>query len=61
MAATLGQLGIDDACRKAAIELLAFKEDSSKRGRRLINNFVKLQEITERILEGLKQVGLKVE
>ncbi len=60
-AATLGQLGEYDDGRKAVDELLAFKPDFSKRARILINHFVKFEEITERIVEGLEKVGLGIE
>lgn len=60
-AATLGQLGEYDDGRKAVDELLAFKPDFSKRVQMLINHFVKFEEITERIVEGLEKVGLSIE
>jgi hypothetical protein len=54
-AATLDQLGKHAEGRKAVDELLALKPDFSKRARILIGNWVKFEEIAERIVEGLEQ------
>ncbi|GAB6097771.1 adenylate cyclase [Desulfatiferula olefinivorans] len=60
-AATLGQLGRIEEGRKAARELMALKPDFQSKGRRLIRYYIKFDEILERVVTGLNNVGVVVD
>ena len=60
-AATLGKPGKYEEGRRADEELLAFKPDFPKRARILIDHFVKFEDITEGIIDGLEKSGLEIE
>jgi adenylate cyclase len=57
-AATLGLLGRYEEGQKFVENLLKLKPDFPSRGRLLIGRYIKFEEILERVLEGLKKVGL---
>lgn len=57
-AATLGQLGRLRHGRQAAEELLKLKPEFPTRGRMLIGHYIKFEEIAERVIHGLRKVGL---
>jgi tetratricopeptide (TPR) repeat protein len=59
-ASTLGLLGNIEDGRKAAAELLKLKPDFAARGRILIRHYIKFDDIFERVIKGLKAVGLEV-
>ena len=59
-AATLGLLGNIEEGRESAAELLKLKPDFAGRGRVLIGHYIKFEDIAERIVEGLKAVGVEV-
>ena len=60
-AATLGQLGRIEEGRKATEALLKLKPDFQRRGRVLIGHFAKFEDILERMIEGLRRVGVSIE
>jgi hypothetical protein len=60
-AATLGHLGRTEDGQRAAEALLDLKPDFPSRGRVLIGHFIKFEEIIERVVEGLRRVGVSVE
>jgi adenylate cyclase len=60
LASTLGLLKRYAEGRKHAKRLLALRPDFPEKGRRLISNYVKFEEISDRIIDGLKRVGLQV-
>lgn len=60
-AATLGQLGRFKEGELAARELLTFKPDFKKKGRKLIRYYIKFDEIVDRVVDGLGKVGVIVE
>ena len=60
MASSLGLLGNIEDGRKAAAELLKLKPDFPARGRILIRHYIKFEDIVERVIEGLKAVGIAV-
>lgn len=60
-ATTLGQLGRIEEGRKPAELLLKLKPDFPSRGRVLIGHFAKFEDILERMVEGLRRVGVDVE
>jgi len=60
-AATLGLLGRIQEGKKAGDELLKLKRDFSTRGRVLIKHYIKFDDITTRMIEGLEQVGVHIE
>jgi len=59
-AATLGQMGRVEEGRKAVEALLKLKPDFPSRGRVLIGYFTKSDDIFERMVEGLRKVGVDV-
>ena len=60
-AATHGLLGRIEEGRHSAAELLKRKPDFPERGRMLIGNFIKFDNIAERIITGLGAVGVQVQ
>ena len=60
LASTLGLLKRYEEGRKHVKRLLALRPDFPEKGRRLICNYVKFEEISDRIIDGLKRVGLQV-
>lgn len=60
-ATTLGQLGRIKDGELAARELLTFKPDFKKKGRKLIRYFIKFDEIVDQVVSGLGKVGVSVE
>lgn len=60
-ASSLGLAGKKEEGKKWADELLALRQDFPEKGRLLIGNFIKFEEIQERILKGLSRSGLKVD
>ena len=59
-ASTIGLLGNIEDGRKSAAELLKLKPDFAARGRILIGHYIKFEDIVERVIEGLKAVGIAV-
>ena len=59
-AATRGLLGRIDEGRHSAAKLLKCKPDFPERGRMLIGNFIKFDDITARIIQGLDAVGVQL-
>ena len=57
-AAALGQMGDQDRARAALSELLKLEPDFATRGRWLISRYVKVDELIDRIMEGLEKAGL---
>jgi len=57
-AAALGQLGRENEARNAVGELLKLKPDFATRGRLLISRYVKVDDLVEKIIEGLQKAGL---
>lgn len=57
----LGQLGRLEEGKQAAEDLLKLKPDFSSRGRVLIRHYIKFEEIVERVIDGLRKVGLSIE
>jgi TolB-like protein len=57
-AATMGLLGRNQEGKKAIEHLLKLKPDFANRGRVLIKHFIKFDDISDRIVEGLNKVGL---
>jgi adenylate cyclase len=57
-AAALGQLGREDEARAAVSELLKLVPDFATRGRRLISRYVKVDDLVDKIIEGLRKAGL---
>ena len=60
-AASLGLLGKVEEGKKAAAALLTLKPDFPARGRILIRNYIKFDEVVDRTVEGLRSVGVEVE
>lgn len=60
-AATLGLLGRIQEGKKAVEDLLKLKPNFSTRGRVLIKNYIKFDDIYRHMIEGLNQVGLRIE
>jgi hypothetical protein len=60
-AVTFGWYGRIDAGRQAVKDLLTLKPDFPNRGRVLIENYIKFDEIVERVIGGLNKVGLSIE
>ena len=58
--AIYGQLGRQDEARASASELLELIPDFENRGRRLISNFVKINDLVDDIIEGIKKVGIDI-
>ncbi len=59
-AATCGLCGRIEEGRRCAAELLERKPNFPKRGRMLIGHFIKFDDITDRIIQGLEAVGVRV-
>ena len=59
-ASSLGLIGNIKDGRKSATELLKLKPDFTERGGILIRHFIKFEDIVERVIEGLKAVGVEV-
>ena len=57
-AVSLGQLGRLDEARSAVDELLKLEPDFAGQGRRLISRYVKVDDLIDRIIEGLNKAGL---
>jgi adenylate cyclase len=57
-AATLGQMGREHEARAAVGELLKLEPDFAGRGRRLISHYVKVDDLIDKIIEGLQKAGL---
>jgi len=57
-AATLGQMGREQEARTAVGELLKLEPDFATRGRRLISHYVKVDDLVDTIIEGLRKAGL---
>jgi adenylate cyclase len=57
-AATFGMLGRLEEGEQAAEELLKLKPEFPTRGRLLIGHYIKFEDIVERVVTGLHQVGL---
>jgi adenylate cyclase len=57
-AATLGQMGREREARTAVAELLKLEPDFAIRGRRLISHYVKVDDLADTIIEGLRKAGL---
>jgi len=57
-AATLGMLGRLEEGKQAAGELLKLKPEFPTRGRLLIGHYIKFKDIVDRVIFGLRQVGL---
>ena len=60
-AAASGQLGRTEDGQRAAEALLDLKPDFPSRGRVLIEHYIKFDDILERVVEGLRRVGVSVE
>ncbi len=57
-AAALGQLGRQSEAKKALSQLLKLEPDFATRGRWLVSRYVKVDEVVDRIIEGLEKAGL---
>ena len=60
-AATFAHLGRDEEGKQAVEALLKLKPDFPSRGRLLIGHYIKFEDIVQRVIEGLRKVGLNVE
>ena len=60
-AASLGLLGRIAEGEQAIEHLLKLKPDFPTRGRVLIKHYIKFENITERLIDGLRKVGLNIE
>ena len=60
-AVTLGLLGRIEEGKKAVEDLLKLKPNFSTHGRLLIKRYIKFDDIYRRVIEGLSQVGLRIE
>jgi adenylate cyclase len=59
--ATFGQLGRVEEGKQTVENLLKLKPDFPTRGRVLIKHYIKFEDILEKMIEGLKKVGLSIE
>ena len=57
-AAALGRLGRHDEAKTAVGQLLKLEPDFATRGRLLISRYVKVDDLVDTIIEGLRQAGL---
>jgi adenylate cyclase len=57
-AAALGRLGRQDEARTAVGEMLKLTPDFASRGRWLIGRYVKVDDLIDTIIEGLRKAGL---
>ena len=60
-ASVCGQLDKIEEGHKCVRDLLALKPDFARRGRILIGRYVKFEDITDRIIEGLGKLGMNIE
>jgi adenylate cyclase len=60
-AATLGLLARYEEGKQALEKLLELKPDFPERGRILIKHYIKFDDLVDRVIEGLKKIGLEVE
>ena len=60
-ASVCGQLGKIEEGQACVRALLALKPDFARRGRILIGRYVKFEDIADRIIEGLGQLGLNID
>jgi adenylate cyclase len=60
-AAACGQLGKIEEGQSCVQALLTLKPDFAKRGRDLIERYVKFEDIVDRIIEGLGKLGMNIE
>jgi adenylate cyclase len=58
--ATLGLLGRTEEGRRVSAQLLSLKPDFLERGRRLIRHCIKFDDISERVIAGLRAAGVEV-
>jgi adenylate cyclase len=59
-ASTFGQLGRYEEGKQAVEKLLELKPNFPERGRILIKHYIKFDDIVDRIINGLSQVGLQI-
>ena len=57
-AAALGQLGRQEEAKAAASQLLKLEPDFATRGRWLVSRYVKVDDLVDTIIEGLRKAGL---
>jgi len=57
-AAALSQMGRETEARAAVAQLLELAPDFATHGRRLISNYVKVEDLVDKIVEGLRKAGL---
>jgi hypothetical protein len=60
-AATLGHLGRVDEGKQNVEKLLELKPDFVARARILIGNYIKFDDLVEKIMDGLRKAGLDIE
>jgi tetratricopeptide (TPR) repeat protein len=60
-AATFGHLERFEEGKRAVKDLLKLKPDFPSRGRMLIGHYIKFEEIVERVIEGLRRLGLNLD
>lgn len=58
--ATLGLLGRTEEGRRFAAQLLSLKPDFIERGRRLVQHYIKFDDLTDRVIAGLGAAGVEV-
>ncbi len=56
--AALGQMGREREAKTAVGELLKLEPDFAARGRQLISRYVKVDDLVDMIIEGLRKAGL---
>jgi adenylate cyclase len=57
-AAALGQLGRQNEAKAAVAQLLKLEPDFATRGRWIINRYVKVDNLIDKVIEGLRKAGL---
>ncbi len=57
-AAALGQLGRQNEAKAAVGQLLKLEPDFATRGRWIINRYVKVDALIDKVIEGLRKAGL---
>ncbi|MGB5745964.1 MAG: hypothetical protein WBM69_03215, partial [Desulfobacterales bacterium] len=57
-AAALGQLGKQKEAKKAISQLLKLEPNFATRGRGMISNYVKVEDLIDKVIEGLRKAGL---
>ena len=60
-ATSLGLLGKCEEGKEFVKKLLELKPDFQSKGRFLIKNYIKFDDIVKRVIEGMHKVGLKIE